>query len=160
VFGIGGWELVVILALALLVLGPRRLPAAARAFGRGLQTLRRATVDLRRSIELDPEMEDLPRTLDELGRPLVPPISYGAASRSRRKPDQDLGQLPAPSGRSGVDGGAAPPDAPPWEPQDSALPESEAAGRRTIGDEKGRAAPPEEHRPEPESDGPGEEQGP
>ncbi len=42
-FGIGLPELLVVLAVALIVLGPKRIPEAARSLGRGLAELRRAT---------------------------------------------------------------------------------------------------------------------
>jgi Tat protein translocase TatB subunit len=42
-FGIGTPELLVILVVALIVLGPKRLPEVARALGKGLAELRRAT---------------------------------------------------------------------------------------------------------------------
>jgi Tat protein translocase TatB subunit len=47
-FGIGMTELVVILAIGLLVLGPKRLPDLARSLGKGLAEFRRASTDLRR----------------------------------------------------------------------------------------------------------------
>ena len=47
-FGIGMTELLVILAIGLLVLGPKRLPDLARSLGRGLAEFRRASTDLRR----------------------------------------------------------------------------------------------------------------
>jgi sec-independent protein translocase protein TatA len=42
---IGGWEILVILAVILLLFGPRRLPEIGRAFGRTIQEFRRATKD-------------------------------------------------------------------------------------------------------------------
>lgn len=42
-FGIGTPELIVILVVALLVLGPKRLPEVARAVGKALGDLRQAT---------------------------------------------------------------------------------------------------------------------
>jgi len=45
-FGIGTPELLVILVVALIVLGPQRMPEIARALGKGLAELRRATSGL------------------------------------------------------------------------------------------------------------------
>ena len=49
-FGIGVPELLVILVVALLVLGPKRLPDVARSLGRGLAEFRRATSDVTNEI--------------------------------------------------------------------------------------------------------------
>ena len=45
-FGIGIPELLVIFVVALLVLGPQRLPEVAKALGKALAEFRRATSDL------------------------------------------------------------------------------------------------------------------
>jgi len=55
-FGIGMPELLLILALALIVLGPKKLPELARALGKGMAELRRATEEIKdefRQVEND-----------------------------------------------------------------------------------------------------------
>ena len=47
-FGIGMTELLVIFVIALIVLGPKRLPDLARSLGKGLHEFRRASGELRR----------------------------------------------------------------------------------------------------------------
>ena len=54
-FGIGMPELLLILVVALLVLGPKRLPEAARSLGRGLAEFRRASSELRQSLTIPPD---------------------------------------------------------------------------------------------------------
>ncbi len=59
-------EILFILALALLVFGPKRLPEVGRTLGKSLREFRRATSDLKRSVEseigqLEREVEDEPR---------------------------------------------------------------------------------------------------
>ncbi len=48
-FGIGMPELLLILALALIVIGPKKLPDIARALGRGLAEFKRATDEMKSS---------------------------------------------------------------------------------------------------------------
>lgn len=54
-------EILFILVLALLLFGPRRLPEIGRTIGKGLSEFRRATNDLKRSIESEIELEEPPR---------------------------------------------------------------------------------------------------
>lgn len=50
-FGIGMPELLVILAVALIVLGPKRLPEVARALGKAMAEFRRATSGISEEIQ-------------------------------------------------------------------------------------------------------------
>jgi TatA/E family protein of Tat protein translocase len=52
-------EILFILVLALLVFGPRRLPEVGRKVGRALGEFRRATGDLKRSIDREMTMADM-----------------------------------------------------------------------------------------------------
>jgi Tat protein translocase TatB subunit len=58
-FGIGMPELILILAVALIVLGPKKLPEIARSLGRGLAEFRRTTNEVKREInEVEEDLED------------------------------------------------------------------------------------------------------
>lgn len=50
-FGIGMPELIIILVIALVVIGPQKLPDMARSLGKGLAEFKRASNDLRRNVE-------------------------------------------------------------------------------------------------------------
>jgi len=57
-FGIGMPELILILAVALIVLGPKKLPEIARALGKGLAEFRRTTDELKEEFrEVEEEIE-------------------------------------------------------------------------------------------------------
>jgi TatA/E family protein of Tat protein translocase len=61
-FGIGMPELILILALALIVLGPKKLPEVARALGKGLAEFRRAADELKDELSrIEPEAEAAPK---------------------------------------------------------------------------------------------------
>lgn len=61
-FGIGMQELLLILAIALIVLGPKKLPEIARALGRGMAEFRRATTELKRSVDLEGDVREIVET--------------------------------------------------------------------------------------------------
>jgi len=50
---IGPLELIVIAALALLVVGPKRLPELGKTIGRSLREFRKAQDDIRRSFDIE-----------------------------------------------------------------------------------------------------------
>jgi len=55
---IGGTELLVIMVIALLIFGPRKLPELGKSIGKGLSEFKRASNDLRRSLEEELSLEE------------------------------------------------------------------------------------------------------
>jgi Tat protein translocase TatB subunit len=65
-FGLGFGELLLILAVALIVLGPKKLPGVAQALGRGLAELRKVTDDVQKTVQKEihaPLKEDILKDL-------------------------------------------------------------------------------------------------
>jgi sec-independent protein translocase protein TatA len=78
-FNIGPAELIVILIIALIVFGPKRLPEIGRTLGRSLQEFRRASNELRRDLDLD--LNDQPAsTPAERSSPTTPAPGAGAGT--------------------------------------------------------------------------------
>ncbi len=50
---IGMWEIMLVLAVALIIFGPAKLPELGRSIGNGLKEFRKATKDLKDSISFD-----------------------------------------------------------------------------------------------------------
>lgn len=74
---IGGPELLVILVVALLVFGPRKIPELSRMIGKGLAEFRKATGDFKTALERDIVSEETPAPLQPptKSEPTVAPTS-------------------------------------------------------------------------------------
>ena len=57
-FGLGTAELLIILFIALVVLGPKELPKVARTIGRGIRELQRAKDDIKKNIEFEDDTDE------------------------------------------------------------------------------------------------------
>lgn len=73
---VGAGEIVFILVVALLVLGPQRLPQAARGIGRFMRELRRHTHDVRTTVERELYLLDE----DDASAPVTPRLPRRAGS--------------------------------------------------------------------------------
>lgn len=84
-FGIGMPELLIILVVALLVLGPKKLPEIARSLGRGMAEFRRASTELRNT--LTAPLEEPPQAPSTPSSP--PPAAEPAAPDEEPKKPSD-----------------------------------------------------------------------
>jgi sec-independent protein translocase protein TatA len=88
-FGIGPQELLLILVIGLIVVGPRRLPEIGRSLGKGLREVRKAQDEVRKTIQLDLDDET------------PPPRPRPAAPASRAEPAGSGSDLAAAAGSAG-----------------------------------------------------------
>lgn len=79
-FGIGMPELLVIAVVALLVVGPKKLPDIAKALGKGLSEFRKATDSATETLKETLKTDDLKKEMDGFKDSLLygPPKEQGA----------------------------------------------------------------------------------
>jgi sec-independent protein translocase protein TatB len=65
-FGIGMPEMLLICAIALIVIGPKKLPDLAKSLGRAFGEFKKATSDLKESLEVDTDLSDVSKPFDEI----------------------------------------------------------------------------------------------
>jgi len=75
-FGMGMPELIIILVIALIVIGPKKLPDLAKALGKGMSEFKKATQEIKGSLNLEEELkgakEDLIDSVSGLDKPAGP----------------------------------------------------------------------------------------
>jgi Tat protein translocase TatB subunit len=77
-FGIGMQEILIILVIALVVIGPKKLPEMAKALGKGYGEFRRAFEDMRSSINVDMKTDDESERLRHIREKVGPPTEKPA----------------------------------------------------------------------------------
>jgi TatA/E family protein of Tat protein translocase len=82
-FGIGMPELLLLLAIALIVIGPKKLPDLAKSLGRALGEFKKATSELKESMEIDSELRDVKSAFDELNQDIKTSIDTHAPAEDQ-----------------------------------------------------------------------------
>lgn len=96
-FGIGMPELLLILAVALIVLGPKKLPEIARSLGRGLAEFRRTTDDVKREMQAAADELEAPPETGEAGDADAKPTGEATAEAAAEGTEADT-VPPSPAG--------------------------------------------------------------
>jgi sec-independent protein translocase protein TatB len=146
---IGGGELLVILLIALIVLGPQKLPEAARTVGRVMRELQRLSSGFQQEFqkaiddeELNTDQADRPSTWKSEAVPLASVIDQLDADDDKRQPGGGEGD--ASSATAGNEGAEA----------RSEARSTDGNGHRPEPAGEEPAAPGASHRPEPAGQGP------
>jgi sec-independent protein translocase protein TatA len=81
---IGPFELLLVLILALLILGPGKLPEVGSALGKTIREFRRATTDVDAAAKGTDTSSSVPTPAEPMGRPPADePVERDTASESR-----------------------------------------------------------------------------
>jgi len=104
VFGLGVPELIFIMVLALLIFGPKRLPEIGRTLGRGMAEFRKASNDLKRTINVELALDEQPPPPVRPYRPNTQLDALRAPRRADGSPaavldspaPDDLNRIPSP----------------------------------------------------------------
>jgi TatA/E family protein of Tat protein translocase len=84
-FGIGLPELIIIMVIALIVIGPSKLPDLARALGKGMAEFRKATQEIKDSLNLDEDVQEVKKDLVDSISGLDEPIDLPGLEEQEEK---------------------------------------------------------------------------
>ena len=93
-FGIGSSELVVIILVALLVLGPKKLPEVLKIIGRVMAELRKTADDVKKEIGAEADLRGIQDSLNQISE--VPRLVQAQMEKELaelKKVEQELGEL-------------------------------------------------------------------
>ncbi len=87
-FGIGMPELLLLLAIALIVIGPKKLPDLAKSLGRAMREFKKATNEFKETIQIDEDLSDVKKAFDGLGEDIKDSVSLKKETAEFKRPDE------------------------------------------------------------------------
>lgn len=75
-FGIGMPEMLLILAVALIVIGPKKLPDLAKSLGRAMGEFKKATSEIKQSIGVDADFKEVKETFTDIQKDIKGTVSF------------------------------------------------------------------------------------
>jgi Tat protein translocase TatB subunit len=107
-FGIGMPELLVIFVIALIVIGPKKLPDLARALGKGMAEFRKATSEIKANLDIEDELRGMEEDLADSVSGIIADASEQTyeteATAEGSLEDQGKGELSGTSEKKDTDG--------------------------------------------------------
>ena len=95
-FGMGMPEILLILAIALIVLGPKKLPEIAKSLGRGIAEFKKATSDFKQNMAVDNDFKDAKETLQGIKTDVEQSVRDTMAQSAATVDDEDVDDDAAP----------------------------------------------------------------
>ncbi len=100
-FGIGMPEMLLILAIALIVIGPKKLPDLAKSMGRAMREFKKATSEFKETMQIDNELTEVKKAFDDINEDVKQAVdltpefernSEGKAKLDKAGTDRDPGE--------------------------------------------------------------------
>ena len=138
-------EILLILVLALLIFGPKRLPEVGRTIGKGLSEFRRASSDLKRTVNAELALDEDERSATSRRPDLGGPAGSAAARTAALREVPTRGAVPAGAPEATAARAPVEPERADTEPPLDAPPEEALAGpeEALAGPEPGEEPPAE-----------------
>ena len=85
-FGIGMPEVLLILAVALIVIGPKKLPDLAKSLGRAIGEFKKATHEFKESIDINSDLKNVKDTFEDMNESIKDAVDdLSTASNNKKK---------------------------------------------------------------------------
>jgi TatA/E family protein of Tat protein translocase len=91
-FGIGMPEMLLILALALIVIGPKKLPDLAKSLGRAMREFKRATSDFKETLAGDEDFSDVKQAFDDIGTDIKDTVDFTATPTDKSSSNEEAAE--------------------------------------------------------------------
>ena len=84
-FGIGMPEILIILAVALIVIGPKKLPDLAKSLGRAIGEFKKATHEFKESIDINSDLKDVKDTFEDMNESIKDAVDDVSIASNNKK---------------------------------------------------------------------------
>jgi len=91
-FGIGMPELIIIFVIALIIIGPKKLPDLARALGKGMAEFRKATNEIKSDLDMGDELKEIEEELTDSVSGVIHEAEMEESDDTTVEPDKEKGK--------------------------------------------------------------------